>query len=419
MTEKISYDNETLLKKIEELESKLLETNSIIDAIKEGSVDALVLHQDGTPKVYSLQSADYTYRVLIEKFREGALSISEAGLILYCNDSFSRLLNKPINNIVGTFFNSYVDSVGKFEDIKNGLKTGQGKGEIMLNVEGQKIPIYISLSDLQPQVSAIGITVTDLSQKKKHEEAINLYQRQLELKVNELNQTNINLEQFVHVISHDIKEPIRKILTYSTFLDSLDADSLNKRESNALRVIKNSTQRLNSLVSDLVKYAFSTQKMELSDVDLNHILNDVTEDLELLIDANDASITFNQLPVIYGSTVQMRQLFSNLLTNAIKYRKKNETPSIHISTEIVDCIDPHYPNRKFYKVMVKDNGIGMDNKHLGKIFAIFQRLETSVNNGNGIGLAICKRIMENHSGKIEAESTPNDGSTFNMYFAVY
>ena len=173
------------------------------------------------------------------------------------------------------------------------------------------------------------------------------------------------------------------------------------------------------MVDDLIKYALNTQKVEFIRVDLNQIVNEVLEDLELLVNESKASIKVKELPAITGSPIQMRQLFSNLLSNSIKYRKKTDTPKITISAEMVDCVDVHYPNKKFHKLMVQDNGIGMDHKHLGNIFAIFQRLHHSDKyEGNGIGLAICKRIMENHSGKIEAESTPNDGSTFNLYFSA-
>lgn len=417
--EKDMTEKETLLKRIGELESKLLESNSIIDAIKEGSVDALVLHNEGVPKIYSLQSADYTYRILIEKFAEGALSISDTGLILYCNDSFAKLLGKPINQIIGTYLNSYIDSVGQFENIKTAMASGHGKGEIILNVDGKKLPVHISLSNLHPQIPAIGIVVTDLYEKKKHEQAIELYQRQLEIKVNELNQTNINLQQFVHIISHDIKEPIRKIITYADLLNSTNTSPLDPKQLNSLRVINDSTKRLNSLVDDLIKYALNTQKVEFIKVDLNQIVKEVLEDLELLVNESNATIKYKELPAINGSPIQMRQLFSNLLSNSIKYRKKTDTPKITISAEMVDCVDVYYPNKKFHKLIVQDNGIGMDNKHLGNIFAIFQRVHHADKyEGNGIGLAICKRIMENHSGKIEAESTLNDGSTFNLYFSA-
>lgn len=412
-------DNALLLEEIAELKAQLYEANNIIDAIKDGSVDALVLNKDGKPHVYSLESADYTYRILIEKFGEGALSISEDGLILYCNEYFSKLISIPANKIIGTYFNSYVDSVGEFQNLKTALSEGPSKGEIILNINGKKLPVYASLTNLNPNIAAIGVVITDLSEKRKQEEALALYQRRLEIKVTELNQTNANLEQFIHVISHDIKEPLRKIIAYSSHLNSTKSELFNKAELNNLNVISKSALRLNSLVDDLVKYSFSTAKTDAVDIDLNDVIKEVLEDLELPIQESNAMVTVKTLPSLVASQVQMRQLFSNLLTNAIKYSKKDTEPQITISSEITNGVDAHFPGKRFYKISFHDNGIGMEKEQLGKIFTIFQRLHMpSEYSGNGIGLAICKKIMENHMGKIDVESSPNDGSTFNIYFPI-
>ena len=405
--------------KIEALEAQLFESNSIIDAIRDGAIDALVLHKDGQPHIYSLESADYTYRILIEKFGEGALSISDDGLILYCNDYFSKLIGVPANNITGTFFTDYVESEREFQLLKAGLSFGPSKGEILLHANGKKVPVYVSLTDLEPNVNAIGVVVTDLSEKRKHEEALVAYQRQLEIKVNELNQTNTNLEQFIHVISHDLKEPIRKIVTYTSHLNDTKSELFEKGELNNLKIVNSSAMRLNSLVDDLVKYAFSAVKTEEIEVDLNKVISEVLDDLELNINDYSAKITYETLPIIPASKVQMRQLFSNLISNAIKYSKSGIPPEICISAAITGFVDPHNPERKFHHIRFQDNGIGMDKMYLNKIFTIFQRLHMrNEYSGNGIGLAICKKIMENHMGSIDVESTPGEGSIFNLYFPI-
>lgn len=406
-----------LLREIEELKTKLFEANSVIDSIKEGAVDALVVNIDGTPNIYSLESADYTYRILIEKFGEGALSLSEEGLILYCNEYFSKLVGIPCNQLIGTYFSSYMDVPAQFEVLTSKLGNTTRKQEIFLNVNEKKIPVYLSLTDLNPTVAAIGAVVTDLSEKKIHEEAFISHQRQLEMKVNELNQTNTNLEEFIHVISHDLKEPLRKIVTYASRFDN--GEGANESETKYLKVIQFSAMRLNSLVDDLVKYSYSTVKTEPDVIDLNVVLKEVMEDMELIITENDASINHEVLPRMRVVHVQMRQLFSNLLTNAIKYKQVNEKPVIFISAESVDKIDGNDPEKKYYKLTFTDNGIGMDQTHLSKIFTIFQRLhKRDEYSGNGIGLAICKKIMENHGGKIEVESALNEGSSFHLYFPL-
>jgi len=406
-------NTDSLLAEIEALKSQLFEANSVIEAIREGAVDALVLNKNGQQQVYSLESADYTYRILIEKFGEGALSLSDQGLILYCNDYFSKMIGIPANQIIGTFFDAFMDEPQVFH-LRAALKTGPSKGEVVLNSGANKLHAYLSLTDLHPNVEAIGVVVTDLTQKRKHEEALVKYQKELEMKVNELNLTNTNLEQFIHVISHDIKEPIRKILIYTSHLSDSRPELFTADEAKNLKIINSSAFRLNSLVDDLVKYAFSATKDEAVKVNLNHVLKEVTDDLEIVITENKAQIESGDLPGVFASKVQMRQLFANLISNAIKYSKAGTPPVINITTAVVDNGEA-----KFYKISLQDNGIGMDSMHLNKIFTIFQRLHLrNEYSGNGIGLAICKKIMENHQGKIDVDSAPGKGSCFNLYFPI-
>jgi PAS domain S-box-containing protein len=405
---------ESLLGQIEALKDNLYEANSIIEAIRDGGVDALVLNKNGNPQVYAIESADYTYRILIEKMGEGALSISDEGLILYCNEHFSRMIGIPANKLTGTFFNDYVDSVDAYKKLKEGLINGPSKGEIVINGFEKKLHVYISLTDLHPNIPAIGAVITDLTEKRQHEEALMDYQDKLETKVNELNQTNINLEQFIHVISHDLKEPLRKIITYTSHLNDTQSDSFSLAQAKSLNVINSSAHRLNSLVDDLVKYAFSAIATELVEVDLNKIVEEVIEDLELVVREKNAKITNVPLPVVMSSKVQMRQLFSNLLSNAIKYSRKDVHPEISIQYEKANH------GHSFFKISISDNGIGINENHLNKIFTIFQRLHMREEySGNGIGLAICRKIMENHKGRIEVESKENQGSVFNLYFPIH
>lgn len=409
-----------LLIEIEELKKQLFDANNIMDAIKDGSVDALVLNKDGKPAIYSLESADYTYRILIEKFGEGALSIAEDGLILYCNEYFSNLMNLPTNKIVGSYLDSYVQSIDQFQKLKSELINGQSKGEIVLSFNNKNIPVYISVTDLRPSIPALGLIVTDLSEKRKHEEALAIYQRRLEVKVKELNQINSNLEEFVHVISHDIKEPVRKILVYSGYLHDQKQQTFDPDDLKKLNALRSSALRLNSLVEDMVKYSTDTSySSELTEIDLELILSEVKDDMALLMEDNNAKLKIGDLPKIQGSAVQLRQLFSNLMGNAVKYKQKNKEPVITISSAVADHVDLYFPNKKFYKISVKDNGIGISKNGMDKIFIMFQRLHMqSEYSGNGIGLAICKKIMEIHLGKISVESVEGEGSSFHLFFPM-
>jgi signal transduction histidine kinase len=401
-----------LNQELETLRSQLYDANNIIEAIRDGSVDALVVQKEGKAEIYSIESADYTYRILIEKFGEGALSISESGLILYCNEYFSKLIGIPANKITGSYFTEYVVSKREYIALKNSLNNGPVKGEVLLKCIDRNIPVYVSLTDLHPTVAAIGVVVTDLTEKRDHELALVRHQHQLENKINELNISNTSLEQFIHVISHDLKEPLRKILMYIARLNRNE----ESEDKAYFDIVKASALRLNSLVDDLVKYAFIANKDEDTDVPLNEVLNEVIDDLEIMIDDTSATIEYEELPIIRGSKVQMRQLFSNLIVNAIKYGKKETSPVVIIKyTEEVDI----HNGVNYNKISFADNGIGMEEAHVNKIFTIFQRLHMrNEYEGNGIGLAICKKIIENHSGHIIVESNIGEGSTFNLYFPV-
>lgn len=405
---------------IAQLKSELAESNGLIDAIREGAVDALVVHKDGEAEVYSIESADFTYRILIEKFGEGALSMTFDGLILYCNDYFAKLIGRPATKITGTYITDYIDSPEIFKNLTQAVKGGAYKGEFVLNeANGKKVHAYLSMTDLHPHVDAIGVVVTDLSQKIRHEQALIEYQQKLEKNVHELNASNTSLEQFIHVISHDIKEPLRKILTYSSHLAESKAEFLESSEIKGLQVINSSAVRLNSLVDDLVKYAFSATKTERDSVNLNTVVGEVLDDLELFIDDNKATISLDELPEIKGSKVQMRQLFSNLLSNAIKYSKDDVPPVIRIENRGLGKPADSLNDSDFMHITITDNGIGMEESQLPKIFTIFQRLHMRDEySGNGIGLAICKKIMENHEGCIEVKSTENVGTVFHLYFPL-
>ena len=417
----LEYNNkniESLLKEIASLKEELYEANSIVDAIKQGDVDALVVNNNGIPQLYSLETADYTFRLLIEKFGQGALSIAKNGLVLYCNDYFAKLVGLPSEKIIGNYLYEYFENPENFTALIEALKYGVTTHEIVFKTQNEKhvFPAYIALTDFEPSVQGIGIVITDLTEKKKHEKALIDHQKELEEKIHELNRINSNLEEFIHVISHDLKEPLRKIVMHNT---KIDGSYLSEMDAKSMNVMKLSALRLNSLVDDLVSYSSHTAQEERMEINLAEVIAEVKEDLEIIITDRNATIEIGKLPLIKASRVQMRQLFSNLISNAIKYSRTDVPPIIQISqTEYFESEISNKINQ-FVKIQIKDNGIGMEKNHLNKIFTIFQRLHArSEYSGNGIGLAICKKIMENHSGHITVESNPNEGTTFNLYFPI-
>ncbi|MBU2997718.1 PAS domain-containing protein [Cellulophaga baltica] len=244
------------------------------------------------------------------------------------------------------------------------------------------------------------------------------------LKLKEKNQalkrTNAELESFNRVASHDLQEPIRKIQMFISRIEETDLEKLSDRSKSYFEKISSSSERMRMLIKYLLSYSRinKTQK-EFTRVDLTDIIQKVQEDLEARIKDENVTFVIDNLPTLKAIPFQMEQLFNNLLSNAIKYRGL-EDPRI-----IIDCkklrkseISDNFvkKNKSYYRISVIDNGIGFEPEHAEKIFELFQRLhQKNEYSGTGIGLAICKKIVQNHSGHIVAESKPEKGSTFCIY----
>lgn len=236
-------------------------------------------------------------------------------------------------------------------------------------------------------------------------------QMQLENKVDELQRSNRNLGEFAHAASHDLKEPIRKIQVFISQLKEQLSGS-NPENFPVISKIENSAERMSQLIEDLIQYSHvSDHPVEKEQVDLNDSLISVLEELELTITQHKAVIKSEVLPLVNGYSRQLQQLIQNLVSNAIKYSKQDATPIIDIAAQ-VELVD----GRKYHKVSIKDNGIGFDQSYEQKIFEMFARLHgRDQYAGNGIGLAIVKKIVDNHQGFIKATGVVGEGATFDIY----
>lgn len=412
-----------LLLRIEELENRLAESEQLIEAIKAGEVDAFAVNLDNKAEVFTLQTGDYAYRVLIEKIGEGALNLSEDGLIVYTNTYFFELINLSYENVVGCFFTDFVhtDSQEKFKALFQQALKGSSKGEIKLSVNGKIIPVYISLTSLQPRLATVGIIITDFTEKKKNEELILKYQEDLEAKNFELSQSNTELASFAYVASHDLQEPLRKIQTFSNRILEMEYESFSVNAKNYFQRITGASKRMQNLINALLNYSrANTSEVILVPTDLNSIIEEVKNNLSELIEEDNIIIETSALPTLNIIPIQFNQLFSNIILNAIKYRKQDESVVIKISAEIIssDKIQKQvsFISDRYWKIKISDNGIGFEQQFANKIFELFQRLHgRSEYEGTGIGLAICKKIVQNHHGFIEAIGQPDIGSTFNIY----
>jgi light-regulated signal transduction histidine kinase (bacteriophytochrome) len=263
-------------------------------------------------------------------------------------------------------------------------------------------------------------TEPDLSDYKQMVLEKERFQKILENKVKELDRSNKELEEFAYIASHDLQEPLRKITSFSERLKEKLPSNLEPDVQLYLNRMLAATENMRTLIDNLLEFSRTSRNREpFSKVDLNTVIADVKADLELKIEESNAQINTTQLPVIDAIPMQMRQLFTNLFTNAIKFKKPDQPPKItidcHVLTEDERESRHLRPNVRYYVISVIDQGIGFEQEYSDKIFQIFQRLHGKAEYpGSGIGLAICKKIAENHLGTIYAEGVQGKGATFNI-----
>lgn len=237
--------------------------------------------------------------------------------------------------------------------------------------------------------------------------------------LNELEFRNKELEQFANVASHDLQEPLRKIQTFAELLGK-NLDDKAAIEKNLER-INSSAQRMSALVKDILSYSrLANTDSQFTEVDLNKVFQTIKNNFEHQIIQKKVVIKSEKLPVIRGNMIQLHQLFSNLISNSLKFTSDRQ-PEITISSEFIsgDRLKNNIPlnsGTTYIKLIFKDNGIGFEHQYAEVIFKLFQRLNGIKNyKGNGIGLGICRKIVENHHGFITAAGEPGKGATFTIY----
>lgn len=263
--------------------------------------------------------------------------------------------------------------------------------------------------------------VVDISERKVAEQELRDMKERLEHRVKErtrkltalneeLNRSNRELQDFAYVASHDLQEPLRKIQAFGNLMEQEYASELGDG-NDYLQRMQSAAARMSTLISDLLAFSrVSTKTQPFVPVDLTIIARDVATDLEARIAETGGTVNIAELPTIDADPLQMRQLFQNLLGNALKFHRKDVAPVVSISS--TDCI---MDDRPHISVEVRDNGVGFDTKYLDRIFAVFQRLHDKNDyEGTGIGLAVCRKIIERHGGTITADSQPGEGSVFTI-----
>lgn len=251
--------------------------------------------------------------------------------------------------------------------------------------------------------------IKDVSQQKEYEASLQQLNKDLEEHAKELAVSNAELEQFAYVASHDLQEPLRMITSFMTRLDKKYSHLLDEKGKRYIYFAVDGAERMRQIILDLLEYSrVGKHEDKLKAINLNNLIEEIKTLFKKLIEEKNAEITYDNLPVISFYKTPLLQVVQNLINNALKYTQNEIPPKIHISVET---------GKNEYTFAIRDNGIGIEEAYLEKIFVIFQRLHTKeAYSGTGMGLAIVKKIIENLGGKIWVTSTPGEGSTF--YFTI-
>ena len=360
-----------------------------------------------------LKESEVKYRHLFETSPYFISLVNSEGILIDSNDAINDILSiHTIEDVVGKSFKEILllnekstHLIPIFEKFIKSIFEGvnQEGFDFRLNRSiGDHIWIHIegTLIEIEEQ-KLIQFIMQDITERKRSEQ---LLRESLE----DLAKINTELEQFTYIASHDLKEPLRMISSFTQLLEKRYKDKLNEDANDFISFITDGVARMQDLINSLLNYSrIGKNYKEFEKVDLNDVLKDVIDNLKPLINETNAEVLYDSLPSLFIDRYQLLQVFQNLISNAIKFHGK-EPPQVHVSAR---------PDNQYWVFSVCDNGIGIDPKDFERIFIIFQRLHAKDDyDGTGIGLAICKKIVEQYRGKIWMESEVGKGSTF--YFSI-
>lgn len=393
-----------------DLRARLQEAEDTLAAIRSGSVDAIVVDGPDGEKVFSLAGADRPYRLMIERMNQGAAMLREDGTIIFCNAAMASMLGSKPESVTGSNIHAYA-CLDMQETLNSVLEQG-GKGNArrelhFRRIGGAEVPALVAVSSLgRENAATLCLLATDLSEQKRRQEELETSHRQVSAYAAELQRSNQELGEFATVAGHDLQQPARKVCSLAGQLKAEWGDRLGDEGRRVVQHLAGSAERMHQLIDALLSYArIQTQNKALATVNLQEVLRSVLADLEVDIREAGARVQLGWLPEIVGDETQLRQLFQNLISNALKYRRRDVVPEITVEARLCPV--------NVLEVLVRDNGTGFDMQHADAIFRPFQRLVSEAEcPGAGMGLAICRKIAARHGGTISAHSQTGTGSTF-------
>lgn len=359
------------------------------------------------------------YHKMIEEVQDYAiLMLDTEGYILNWNKGAQNIKGYTEEEIIGKNFRIFYRESDRFDQLPEKLiQEARTTGRAMH--EGWRVRkdgttfwgsvVITALHDQNNEVIGFSKVTRDLTERKLAEDRMNSYLRDIEFR-------NKQLEEYAYIASHDLQEPLRKIQIFAELIENrIDNPAMVKSN---LEKINASARRMASLIKDVLRYSQLSRADEMYEsVDLNKVLEAIMEDYELMIRQKNVTITYPDMPVINGIPIQLHQLFSNLLNNAIKFSTGSNS-IIEIKWEKILGTDAaaQFPELNMYhdfaKIIFKDNGVGFEQQYGDQVFKMFKRLSDTA--GTGIGLALCKKVVENHHGHISVKSTVGEGTTFTI-----
>ncbi len=375
--------------------SQLKTLNSIVGAILNSSTSGILAKKAIRNKKKEIIDFEYTS---VNRAAEMMLNMKPGSLL-------GKRMKKVFPEMTDAYFKQYVDVVNKDE-------TSQ------FELFNDKLNKWFDVVCVK-MMDGLVTTFTDITDRKTAADLLASGYEELKVTTHKLERSNMDLLQFASVASHDLKEPLRKIQAFGNILKEKVKIKLDDAEYKYIDKMINSSNRMQNLVDDILTLSrLSNTEIPFVNTDLNDIVHKIIDDLEITIKEKNAVIDIGELPVLKAVPGQMHQLFQNLITNGLKFNESKK-PTITIKlTALSKELQKQYEinSKDYYCIEVVDDGIGFEQKYADKIFGIFQRLDGNSYQGSGIGLAICKKIMDNHKGYIVARSSPGEGAKFSLIF---
>jgi len=378
----------------------------------ERSKDVLEMHVQ--VRTQELQKLQRRTESILNSAGEGIYGLDLQGKINFVNPAAAKISGWKVEDMVGQFEHQiFLNGQPNADALQTGANGEHLTDQVFFRRDGVAFPVEYVRTAIREKEKLIGAVVIfkDITERKRSEEAINR-------KAAELARSNAELEQFAYVASHDLQEPLRKIQAFGDRLKT-KCDAANLQDGrDFLERMQGAAARMQTLINDLLTFSrVISSSQPFVEVDLNSVVKGVLSDLEVRIEQSKATMEVGELPNIDADPMQMRQLFQNLIGNALKFQPPDHQPVIKIHGQIVKSpfagTPEEDPCSEQCEITVQDNGIGFEEKYLEKIFAVFQRLHgRNEYEGTGVGLAVCRRITDRHSGNITARSQLGAGATF-------